>query len=112
MNERAWSHEVEVVEGSGHIQTDHVDMLGEYCLLLQLFPQTGGHQLCQDHHLSFQGGSNELQQVGMAYSGGHVHLSFEQSDVVRRDNLVMNEFCSHLSSPEGGNRDSGPTPSP
>ena len=111
MNERVWSHEVEVVEGSCYINTDHVDMFREYCLLLHLLPQTGGHQLCQDHHLSFQGGSNELQQVGVAYSEGHVHLSFEQPNVVLRDNLIVT-LSSHLSSPEGGNRDSGPIPSP
>ena len=82
VNERVWSHEVEVVEGSGHIKTDHDGLIWRHWLSLQLLPQTGGHQLCQDHHLSFQGGSNECQQVGVAYSGGHVHLSFEQLDVV------------------------------
>ena len=82
MNEGVWPHQVEVVEGSGHVQTYPSGLVVSHWLFLQLPPQTGGHQLCQDHHLSFQGGSNELQQVGVTYSGGHIHLSFEQPDVV------------------------------
>ena len=82
MNESMWSHLVQVVEGSCHVQTDPSSLRRMSLAASQLVPETGGHQLCQDHHLSFQGGSNELQQVGVADSGSYVHLSLEELDVV------------------------------
>ena len=78
MNERLWLHLVQVVEGSCYVQTYGSSLAGRQIFHLHLSPQTGGHQLCQDDHLSFLGGSDELEQVGVAYSGGHVHLTPNQ----------------------------------
>ena len=66
-------------------------------------PQAGGHQLHQDNHLTTNGGSNELQQVGMADFSSHIHLSLEQLDVIRRDNLIVDAFSSNTYSSECSN---------
>ena len=61
MDDGIWFHQVEVVEGPGHIETDGDDLLLWEVSLSENSSQTGGHQLCQDNELTKKGGSDELE---------------------------------------------------
>ena len=71
-------HQVEVVEGSSHVQADGGDLVfQESAFVLEFSSHTGWHQLSEDDQFSPKSSSNKLQEVWVADTGCHVHFASE-----------------------------------
>ena len=69
MDDWVWLPLVEVVEPTGYINGNGLDLLIRQRVSRELCSQTGGHELSDDDgRMSLGGGSNEKEEVGMTES--------------------------------------------
>ena len=70
-----WLHQVEVVETSSYVHADGGNVGVDNGSPFQHCSEAGCHELGENDRLSFQRCSDELYQVWMTQTSGHVHLT-------------------------------------
>ena len=112
VDDRVWSHEVEVVQNSCHVQADGGDLMERDGSLLQHCSEAGGQELSQDDYLTLQGGPHKLDEVWVTNARSHIHLPSEKPLLMLCDDLLIEALCGNTSTSEHCHFDGSPPPPP